>query len=86
MVAPGLRSTWRGGSCCTGSSAHLLPLPPPQPRPLATHTPSRTPSHTLRSHGHYVAHIRDEASGQWWRFDDETATLMGAVPTSHPGG
>jgi hypothetical protein len=33
-----------------------------------------------------VAHIRDEGSGQWWRFDDETASLMGAVPTSHPGG
>lgn len=40
------------------------------------------------SHGHYVAHIREEEAGgaRWWRFDDETAELMGAVPTSHPGG
>ncbi len=30
-----------------------------------------------------VAHIRDQAGGQWWRFDDDTVTSMGAAPTGH---
>ena len=41
-------------------------------------------------HGHYVAHIRDETTGKWWRFDDENAECMGAAPTGysndHGGG
>ncbi len=32
-----------------------------------------------------VAHIKDQRSGQWWRFDDETAECMGDQPTGFPG-
>jgi ubiquitin carboxyl-terminal hydrolase 48 len=32
--------------------------------------------------GHYVAHIKDESSGQWWEFDDECVSKLG----SHPFG
>ncbi|GFR39860.1 hypothetical protein Agub_g358, partial [Astrephomene gubernaculifera] len=34
------------------------------------------------SSGHYVAHIKDQASGQWWRFDDESAECIGPYPTA----
>ncbi|KAK9803279.1 hypothetical protein WJX72_005931 [[Myrmecia] bisecta] len=33
------------------------------------------------SHGHYVAHVKDEEDGKWWRFDDETVTAMPAGPS-----
>ncbi|KAG2448999.1 hypothetical protein HYH02_005753 [Chlamydomonas schloesseri] len=32
--------------------------------------------------GHYVAHIKDQASGQWWRFDDEVAACIGPDPAA----
>ncbi|KAJ4773009.1 Ubiquitin carboxyl-terminal hydrolase 26 [Rhynchospora pubera] len=32
--------------------------------------------------GHYVAHIKDELTGQWWEFDDEHVSELG----SHPFG
>ncbi|KAG2495617.1 hypothetical protein HYH03_006217 [Edaphochlamys debaryana] len=32
--------------------------------------------------GHYVAHIKDQASGQWWRYDDEAASLIGPDPAA----
>ncbi|KAL0020878.1 hypothetical protein WJX77_005350 [Trebouxia sp. C0004] len=28
------------------------------------------------SQGHYVAHIHEEGARKWWRFDDETVTVM----------
>ncbi|GLI70002.1 hypothetical protein VaNZ11_014736, partial [Volvox africanus] len=34
------------------------------------------------SSGHYVAHIKDQASGQWWRFDDESVDCIGPNPTT----
>lgn len=30
--------------------------------------------------GHYVAHIKDEDTGVWWEFDDETVSDMGQHP------
>lgn len=30
--------------------------------------------------GHYVAHIKDENSGQWWEFDDEHVSKLGCHP------
>ncbi|CAA6664566.1 unnamed protein product [Spirodela intermedia] len=30
--------------------------------------------------GHYVARIKDENSGQWWEFDDETVLKLGHQP------
>ncbi|XP_061346199.1 ubiquitin carboxyl-terminal hydrolase 26-like isoform X1 [Gastrolobium bilobum] len=30
--------------------------------------------------GHYIAHIKDENTGQWWEFDDENVTNMGRHP------
>ncbi|KAG2444722.1 hypothetical protein HXX76_001466 [Chlamydomonas incerta] len=32
--------------------------------------------------GHYVAHIKDQASGLWWRFDDEVAACIGPDPAA----
>jgi hypothetical protein len=32
-----------------------------------------------------VAHVRDEESGTWWRFDDETVTEMPDGPTGERG-
>ena len=32
-----------------------------------------------------VAHVRDEASGKWWRFDDETVTEMPQGPIGEKG-
>lgn len=32
--------------------------------------------------GHYVAHIKDDLTGQWWEFDDEHVSILG----SHPFG
>ncbi|XP_052209579.1 ubiquitin carboxyl-terminal hydrolase 26 isoform X2 [Diospyros lotus] len=30
--------------------------------------------------GHYIAHIKDENSGQWWEFDDEHVSNLGQHP------
>ncbi|KAK7260825.1 hypothetical protein RIF29_27123 [Crotalaria pallida] len=30
--------------------------------------------------GHYIAHIKDENTGQWWEFDDEHVTNLGRHP------
>ncbi|KAI8561630.1 hypothetical protein RHMOL_Rhmol04G0355400 [Rhododendron molle] len=30
--------------------------------------------------GHYVAHIKDENTGQWWKFDDEQVSNLGRHP------
>jgi len=30
--------------------------------------------------GHYIAHIKDENTGQWWEFDDEQVTNLGCSP------
>ncbi|GAA0153013.1 cysteine protease [Lithospermum erythrorhizon] len=30
--------------------------------------------------GHYVAHIKDENTGQWWEFDDEHVSSLGNEP------
>mmetsp|Transcript_30817 Transcript_30817/g.87180 ORF Transcript_30817/g.87180 Transcript_30817/m.87180 type:complete len:1193 (+) Transcript_30817:269-3847(+) len=30
--------------------------------------------------GHYVAHVRDEADGRWWEFNDEQVKLLGMAP------
>ncbi|EFJ43553.1 flagellar-specific protein Ssa14 [Volvox carteri f. nagariensis] len=34
------------------------------------------------SSGHYVAHIKDQVTGQWWRFDDDSADCIGYNPTA----
>ncbi|KAL2896625.1 Ubiquitin carboxyl-terminal hydrolase 26, partial [Bienertia sinuspersici] len=35
---------------------------------------------TAVNSGHYVAHIKDESSGQWWEFDDEHVSILGCHP------
>ncbi|XP_057511125.1 ubiquitin carboxyl-terminal hydrolase 26-like [Actinidia eriantha] len=30
--------------------------------------------------GHYIAHIKDENTGQWWEFDDEDVSTLGQHP------
>ncbi|XP_008219811.1 PREDICTED: ubiquitin carboxyl-terminal hydrolase 26 isoform X1 [Prunus mume] len=35
---------------------------------------------TAVNSGHYVAHIKDEKTGQWWEFDDEHVSNLGAHP------
>src|SRR4051794_41050892 len=30
--------------------------------------------------GHYVAHIKDQDTGVWWEFDDETVSDLGQHP------
>ncbi|KAF7830201.1 ubiquitin carboxyl-terminal hydrolase 26-like [Senna tora] len=35
---------------------------------------------TTVNSGHYVAHIKDENTGQWWEFDDELVTKLGCHP------
>lgn len=35
---------------------------------------------TTVNSGHYVAHIKDENTGQWWEFDDEHVTELGHHP------
>ncbi|KAA8524129.1 hypothetical protein F0562_010440 [Nyssa sinensis] len=30
--------------------------------------------------GHYIAHIKDESTGQWWEFDDEHVSNLGRHP------
>ncbi|KNA18641.1 hypothetical protein SOVF_068810 isoform A [Spinacia oleracea] len=35
---------------------------------------------TAVNSGHYVAHIKDESSGQWWEFDDEHVSNLGFHP------
>ncbi|KAL5069573.1 hypothetical protein RYX36_020460 [Vicia faba] len=32
--------------------------------------------------GHYIAHIKDENTGQWWEFDDRVVTSLGSYPFS----
>lgn len=35
---------------------------------------------TAANSGHYIAHIKDENTGQWWEFDDEHVTNLGRHP------
>lgn len=35
---------------------------------------------TAVNSGHYVAHIKDEKTGQWWEFDDERVSDLGTHP------
>eukprot|EP00850_Spirogloea_muscicola_P019126 SM000184S03759 [mRNA] locus=s184:66278:77806:- [translate_table: standard] len=37
---------------------------------------------SMASSGHYIAHVRDEATHQWWQFDDERVACL----KSHPLG
>jgi ubiquitin carboxyl-terminal hydrolase 48 len=37
---------------------------------------------TAANSGHYIAHIKDENTGQWWEFDDEVVTNLGRSPFS----
>ncbi|CAM6105180.1 unnamed protein product [Calypogeia fissa] len=36
--------------------------------------------------GHYVAHIKDERTGEWWRFDDEQVSSLGSHPLGEVSG
>ncbi|XP_031381797.1 ubiquitin carboxyl-terminal hydrolase 26 isoform X2 [Punica granatum] len=35
---------------------------------------------TAVNSGHYIAHIKDEKTGQWWEFDDESVSKLGCHP------
>lgn len=35
---------------------------------------------TAVNSGHYVAHVKDENTGQWWEFDDESVSDLGRHP------
>lgn len=35
---------------------------------------------TAANSGHYIAHIKDKKTGQWWEFDDELVTNLGRCP------
>lgn len=35
---------------------------------------------TAVNSGHYIAHIKDENTGQWWEFDDEHVSNLGRHP------
>ncbi|KAK7384819.1 hypothetical protein VNO78_30522 [Psophocarpus tetragonolobus] len=35
---------------------------------------------TTANSGHYIAHIKDKNTGQWWEFDDENVTNLGCHP------
>lgn len=35
---------------------------------------------TAVNSGHYIAHIKDEKTGQWWEFDDESVSKLGHHP------
>lgn len=35
---------------------------------------------TAVNSGHYIAHIKDENTGQWWEFDDENVSKLGHHP------
>lgn len=35
---------------------------------------------TAVNSGHYIAHIKDENTGQWWEFDDEVVSKLGFHP------
>ncbi|KAE8710514.1 Ubiquitin carboxyl-terminal hydrolase 26 [Hibiscus syriacus] len=35
---------------------------------------------TATNSGHYIAHIKDENTGQWWEFDDEHVSNLGHHP------
>ncbi|KAL0721174.1 hypothetical protein Bca4012_035773 [Brassica carinata] len=37
---------------------------------------------TAVNSGHYVAHIKDEKTGLWWKFDDEEVSELGTHPFS----
>ncbi|GBG75072.1 hypothetical protein CBR_g19585 [Chara braunii] len=34
----------------------------------------------MASSGHYIAHIKDDVTNEWWQFDDETVTCLGCHP------
>ncbi|KAG6554433.1 hypothetical protein Mapa_004350 [Marchantia paleacea] len=36
--------------------------------------------------GHYVAHIKDEETGEWWQFDDEKVSSLGYHPLGEASG
>jgi len=40
---------------------------------------------TAANSGHYIAHIKDENTGQWWEFDDEQVTNLGCHPFGEGG-
>jgi ubiquitin carboxyl-terminal hydrolase 48 len=35
---------------------------------------------SMANSGHYVAHIQDDQTGEWWQFDDEQVTSLGFHP------
>lgn len=35
---------------------------------------------SMANSGHYVAHIKDDRTGEWWQFDDEQVTSLGFHP------
>lgn len=39
---------------------------------------------TAANSGHYIAHIKDENTGQWWEFDDEHVSKLGFHPFGEP--
>ncbi|KAL2643343.1 hypothetical protein R1flu_010930 [Riccia fluitans] len=41
---------------------------------------------SMANSGHYVAHIKDEQTGEWWQFDDEKVTSLGYHPLGEPSG
>ncbi|KAJ7528558.1 hypothetical protein O6H91_15G008100 [Diphasiastrum complanatum] len=34
----------------------------------------------MANSGHYIAHIKEECTGEWWQFDDEQVTSLGNHP------
>ena len=58
-----------------GAGGHLqdtLLIPP-------TLTPSHPHTHAALHSGHYTAYSRHPSSGEWWCYNDETATKVGGV-------
>lgn len=41
---------------------------------------------SMANSGHYVAHIKDEQTGEWWQFDDEKVTSLGYHPLGEACG
>ena len=35
---------------------------------------------SMANSGHYVAHIKDDRTEEWWQFDDEQVTSLGFHP------
>lgn len=35
---------------------------------------------SMANSGHYVAHIKDDRTSEWWQFDDEQVTSLGFHP------